>query len=150
MFIAASAFLSWFFGKDISERIDREVDQKVVEYKIVESYKKKLNELLLLAVEKGEITKKIDISVQKSADKYLTEEINKKVEVMVVENVNKIKGQDINALLSTLIDNRINELRKEFSSKISVSEITPTKWWSFNPIILNPLQQIAPTSKMTP
>lgn len=106
----ATTFGAYFFGKNYEEskqKLVEVIDQKVVEYRINEDLKDKVNIYLQTAVERTvdsrETTIKIENLISQSADDHIqqsVDEIEEKLKDIIGHELEKLKGLDTQTILS--------------------------------------------------
>ena len=108
LFLAGAAIFAYFFGDSIEkskEQLISTIDARVIDYRIVESFKKRLKE-------------SIDIAVNNAVDH---KETRKNIDNKVEESANAAYNDAINKIENTIIktiENKIIELKKLDASQI--------------------------------
>ena len=103
--VAVSAFF-FLFGRSLEkteEKIIREVDQKVIEYRIVEAYKKRLEAQINTFVEGEVFTQRIDSKVSKIAETQVNDNISDELNKIVTRELKILSGKDFDTILSKAI-----------------------------------------------
>jgi hypothetical protein len=109
IFIAGAIVFNFVVGqsiKDSEEKLTREVDSKVVEYRIVDKFKEKLNEHIQIAVAKAvdsedtqkRIGTKLNTSVKDLIDQQ-EKQLQDRINTLVQDQINELPGLDSAALL---------------------------------------------------
>lgn len=110
-----------FFGKsraDLEAAMQREIEQKVIEYKIVDAYKRKLQEYIDIYAQSEGVKQAIDKAVKTAAEQNVRNTVEGILRKRVAEEIKKTQTADVEALpqraLTDLggIENRIAALRK--------------------------------------
>ncbi len=97
----------FLFGDSLKmskEELIQQVDQKVIEYRIVEAYKSRLQDQFDLIVQGEAIAQKIETAVKQVADRELSERVGPLIAEQVAKQTKKIGGAELEQLLRIVSD----------------------------------------------
>lgn len=140
LFVFATGAFAFLFGKSydsIKDKIIQEVDQKVIEYRIVDDFKKRLDEQLRLAVENPQLTeeiysilsKKITQHVSNVASNQVVERTNKIITQRLSDEIEKISKESLNQLVERAAKDALIEINQAIKkiADIDVNDIIKLK-----------------------
>lgn len=107
LFLAGGGIVTFLFGKSYAasqERIVREVDQKVIEYRIVESYRKILEDQINTIVQGEEVAAQIDAAVRYAASLQIQTGVAEIVGEKVAEELKDLKTEELDTLLKDALE----------------------------------------------
>ncbi len=125
LLVATAAGLGVFlFGKsysDIEAKMQRTVDQKVIEYRIDQNLKDKLNERVTIILDQPEFVKKLSNEVERQTSLFMTQEADKIISQKISDEMKRIQASKLEELISdsvtksTKLEHRIKRLEDQLS-----------------------------------
>lgn len=100
--VGAGLFV-WFFSdsvKSAQEQLIVTVDEKIMDYRILESFQKKLDHLAVIAAGNDQTRKQITKVVEREATDIVNKLANEEIEKQVDRALREVEGLDVDSLLS--------------------------------------------------
>ena len=115
LFAAAGAIFIFLFGKSYEssrEQLIQEVDSKVIEYRIVDLYKDRLEAQVELIVDGEETRSKIEENIKNAVSVYVTENVDSIVEERVTDKLGELDAETIHETLSRITDQSESAIKR--------------------------------------
>jgi hypothetical protein len=125
LLLVASGLMIYYFGKtkeDIDSTMRREIDQKLIDYQVVEGYKQRLQEIIRIYVNSSEVKSSIDEAVKSAAGQHVRTSVEEVLREKVAEEIKKTKASDVEDILKRAlteiggIEARIATLQKQLEA----------------------------------
>ena len=124
--VASVTLFTFFFGKNLDEAKEQliaTIDTKIVDYRITESFQKRLEELVNISVNGERVAEMIEGKVDAKAAKVSSEIINEEVRKTLDANVKNVLNSDLEKLINIALQSQMNEFVKIEDIRLLKDEI---------------------------
>ena len=134
LFVVAGTIFIFLFGKSFDsakDQIIQEVDSKVIEYRIVQTYKSRLEDQVQLIIDSGFTQSKIENNVKNSVSEFVEKNIGEIIEEKVSAQLGDIEKESFQKILqritarseAALDDINVAQLKLNYSTQETQNEL---------------------------
>jgi len=135
IFVVSGLSFVYFFGNNIEktkEQLIANIDSKIVEYRITEALRKRLEELAIATVDSENVAKIIEVKVDQSAKEISSEIVTDVVRKQLNFSFENLQDIDIEKMMNIAIDDKLEnyatrDMIERLSDQMQIIEIQSDK-----------------------